>query len=327
MIKCPECGTLVLTGSSATVSKTNKTNKTNKEESDIMRNNNEVSSKGIINASDVVAKGTIPVTQYISVQDLAKALAPFLPAQSTGSLAVDDPINTGFAPNSKFHGKIMADGYVFNPYLHRRFLPAQYLKMINHKSGLEGFLRENYAFKYSIDYTRKEVRKLAFLQKNDSSAFAERSQFFTLDVVKKIMSDYVVKVKSAIACARKYDEKNVIFNKRKYKIDSPELQNMLNRLNVFAEQVNGAYSYSKMQNILDGFNYIKMHDKTKKSQDFIHAYKKAGAYYTLKHLFMFEDLEWTISPSTSLGTLRKLLDAGYEGYQFHAMLKQLIRAK
>lgn len=343
MIKCPECGTLILTGNNVTE---NKTNKTEKEENNIMaaiikgtkgttKTSTKTSTKAtkatkateVVNAKDTTMQANVPVT--LTIQDLATVLAPYLNGNKqgdTGSLAIGNtPNGELFAPNSKLHGTIMADGFIFNPYLHRRFLPANYLTMMNHRQGFEGCLRENYNFKYSLDYTRKEVRKLAFLQKNDKAAFAEGSQFFTLNVVKKIMNEYVTKVKTDIVCARKYDENYVVFNNRKYKNESPDLQNILNRLNVFAEQVNGANSYSKMQNILDGFNYIKVHKNTKKSQAFIHAYKKAGAYYTLKHLFMFEELEWESTPSASLATLRKLLDAGYEGYQFHAMLKELIK--
>lgn len=327
-IKCPECGTIVLTGNNVTTDRTNKTNKINKEENNNMTTITKTTNQaGTTNVNDATMQGNVPVT--LTIQDLATVLAPYLNGNkqdAIGSLAISNTSSGElFAPNSKLHGTIMADGFIFNPYLHRRFLPVQYLKMMTHKRGFEGFLRENYNFKYSIDYTRKEVRKLAFLQKNDKAAFAERSQFFTLDVVKKIIEDYVTHIRTSIAYAPKYGDNHIVFNNKKYKSDAPELQKMLTRLDVFAEQVNGAYNYSKMQNILDGFKYIRVHNSAKKSQAFIHAYKKAGAYYTLKHLFMFEDLKWMNTPSHSLGALREMLDRGDKGYQFHALLKELIK--
>lgn len=168
----------------------------------------------------------------------------------------------GLAVNSKFYNEIMKDGYVFNPYIHRRWLPTQYLRT----RGMA-----LYFFPVRIlELLSNEVDSLVKMSKYDSIGFYERSKFFTIDFCKEITNEFLEKVKCNIGSwyFRFFDE---------YKIEKciNSLQN--------------TQSYTEVQKILTyllscsiGFNYV-----TIVADPFIEVYRKAGAYYTLKHLIMF----------------------------------------
>ena len=75
--------------------------------------------------------------------------------KETGQLR-ELPLNTAmeqfFGKNSKFYKQIMADGNIFNPYIHRRFLPAQFRRNIRYAGygGIREFVRDSYNWNYVI---------------------------------------------------------------------------------------------------------------------------------------------------------------------------------
>lgn len=235
-----------------------------------------------------------------------------------------------WAPNSQFYNKVMADGYIFNPYLHRRFLPAQFLLLMkNYDMNVHRAIAESYGFMYSIKWTIDEVGKLAYLQKVDKVAFAERQQFLTLDDVKAIISHYV---ESMIA----YIDKQVSFgwgihyNGRYVPTrawgstqETQEVANIKNDLLTFGNNVYSAMNYEKMNHVLRAFNLFKLEYNTEKSKAFVDVFEKSGAYYTLKHLILFEGL--SLKGKTGAEAAQALNEyINQPAYVVYAVLKEVI---
>ena len=93
------------------------------------------------------------------------------------------PVSTAFdgyfGKNSRFYMQVMNDGHVFNPYIHRRFLPAQFQRNIRTAgyNGIHNYVREQYSWNYVVRFLKEECAKLDMLQRRDPEAFRERSQF------------------------------------------------------------------------------------------------------------------------------------------------------
>lgn len=104
-----------------------------------------------------------------------------------------------FAENSYLYRKIMKDGHVFNPYIHRRWLPYQFMNSVY-------WVRQYYAetigyakilereltignnvgnWKYMYDKFGKELNALYTLSKRDKKAYKERwAAFGRLEILK-----------------------------------------------------------------------------------------------------------------------------------------------
>ena len=67
-----------------------------------------------------IDKAVIPDGAEVVVQIRDAATGKLRPVQ------LADVWDGCFAKNSKFYGQVMKDGHIFNPYMHRRFLPAQF---------------------------------------------------------------------------------------------------------------------------------------------------------------------------------------------------------
>ena len=117
--------------------------------------------------------------------------------RETGELK-EVPVNTAdddrfFGKHSQFYRQVMADGNIFNPYIHRRFLPAQFRRNVRIAgyNGIHDFVKKSYTWNYVIRFLKEECAKLAMLERRDREAFVERSQFFTLEDMKVILTQYV----------------------------------------------------------------------------------------------------------------------------------------
>ena len=168
----------------------------------------------------------------------------------------------GIAVNSRFYNEVMKDGYVFNPYIHRRWLPSQYLR--TRRSGIY------FASAKVLELLSNEVNSIVKMSKYDSVGFYERSKFFTIDICKEITREFLEIVKHNI-------------NRWYFRFFSED------KIDKFLYSLQNTLSYNEVQNILGylllathGFNYVGTTPSS-----FIKTYRKAGAYYTLKHLIMF----------------------------------------
>lgn len=109
-----------------------------------------------------------------------------------------------FGEKSFYYGSIMEDGFIFNPYVHRRFLPTQFKRIVNfifsdyslediyNSSDYDiykqlAFVGNQFCEYFSIDhiirYMQKEIHTLLILQEKDISAYMERSKFLSIETV------------------------------------------------------------------------------------------------------------------------------------------------
>lgn len=268
-----------------------------------------------------------------------------------------------WAKNSKFYGKVMSDGHVFNPYLDRRFLPAQYLGMIKDewKHSAWTAINRRYGYMYSIEWLLKEVDKLAFLGKVDPVAFDERKLFLFPRDIYFIVKDYVSKLEKEIDNrlftnnyrATKQGKVYLKFHgyKELYAGDEIEVikdhqvvteveksdelkalifkfNDVVEQLKVFADYTYQFYSgkndYKKINKILQGIRFIELPYNTKKSNTFIDRFMAQGAFYTMRNLILFEG--YSLKGKTG-EKAEKLLreNIGLEGYKLHAMLKECLK--
>ena len=255
------------------------------------------------------------------------------------TLVVNEDIKAGTKINISIEGnevaeKIIEDGYVKNTRLHRRWVAAQYMRMLNSPMGWHAYLNSRYGYMYQFDMMLEEVRVLAHLEKVDKATFNERKQFFTLDVVKRVIGDYykdVVKYTSNLPkknCkGRPYVNingiGNVFVSDMSMKVDMP--------LRVLIEACAKSETYKEMhwnlamlRNVM-----IKLPYDTKKSKTWVDAFQKEGAYYTLKNLVLFHDVSlyydrtFYDAGDSSMVALREIVK-DYEGYQMNALLKKTI---
>lgn len=256
---------------------------------------------------------------------------------------------------SNFYGEELYDGYIFNPYLDRRWLPAQYLNMIANEPNHSAYtaIKKHKGFDYSIEWTKKEAEKLAYLQKTDPAAFVVRKAFLSLDDVYKIMEHYVNVVKNDITeeenkytngdggkDAYFYGGKvyyfgevkatvkkehgaetivHVLFESDEIKALKAILDDFLNRLQKAVRTGN----YRKVSNILEGFNFKKSGYDKKKSGVFMDRYLAQGAWFTLRNMVIFEG--YSLKGMTGEEAVNELFAyTGLEGYKLHAILIQCL---
>ena len=261
-----------------------------------------------------------------------------------------------WAENSQFYGKEIC-GYAYNPYMIRRFLPAQFNQLIKKYNGnVHKAITVEYPYMYSVKYTLEEIRKLAMLQKRDKIAFDERKYVFTLKQCKKILIDYINaviehlnsevnefvtynKVGREYRCGIKgfgwmkagvVEEKIEHHKVVKYLEKSDELKRVFDYLNDLKKKIDCCWSYKDLyENMPIAKNLIKVPAKHKKSVDFMDCFIKAGSYYTLKQQLMFnENINFKgFYGRSAVIKLRDFLERGYEGYKIYAMLKEVNNAR
>lgn len=215
--------------------------------------------------------------------------------------------NEYFAKNSKFYGQLMADGNIFNPYIHRRFLPSRFLQMTYSSRGYNNCL-DDYGYNYAIRTIVKEVKKLALLERIDKTAFDERSKFFTINAVKKIIQRYS-------------DDYAKYASQKKEKDYYQKESDLLISAN---KCVQNARTYGELANALNVY-LPKISYKVGKSAEFNKTYKAAGAFYTIKHLIMFENCKFNgLGQKESLAVLNQYTDET-EQYKLSAILDRLIK--
>lgn len=213
-----------------------------------------------------------------------------------------------FAKNSRFHGQTMQDGQIFNPYIHRRFIAAQFSRLVKRHGtkGLRCGVSSDYNWNYAIDVLIKEVHALANLQKRDYCAFQERQAFFTLSSVADIMDDYASAVADYLDHLRSISRGGNVHVPDYGIVESQNLRPMKHRFRVLANDVQQCMSYRQIDELLGRFDWLKLPDKNALSYSFVTPFIEAGAYFTLKHRVMFEGLRlWEKSQSDSLHVLRQ----------------------
>ena len=229
-----------------------------------------------------------------------------------------------FGKNSRFYMQVMNDGHVFNPYIHRRFLPAQFQRNIRAAgyNGIHNYVREQYNWNYVVRFLKEECAKLAMLQRRDLEAFQERSQFFTLHDMQNIFCDYCMTVKNVLTTA----ENNVYRNRRPLQrreemcvfikgigmIRADHIRPMKYRFDKFISAVQNTHSYKQLSDLLEGFDFCKLDPKIHSNDLFARRFVESGAFYTLKQKIMFED--FSLGGRDVMDDLRLLKERGRNGY-------------
>ena len=244
--------------------------------------------------------------------------------------------------NDVVRDQIIADGYVRNTKLHRRFVMAHMFHMLNYvswdgkESGYSACLRNSFDYKYTLDMMIEEVRVLGKLENRDKESFMERSHFFTKDIVAEVLNDYLEKLKKYVDSLPNKNCKGIPYKRVKgVDIFVADLDKKLYRpIRERIHRVQKAANYTLMHRELMAFmrySFVKLPYNTPKSKAWVDAYKGEGAYYTLKNLIMFHDCGIRTSTGhMSFGTAAeavlkyKLDEYMGEGYRMFALMKKVI---
>lgn len=245
-------------------------------------------------------------------------------------------INISIEENEAIAKEIIESGYVRNTRLHRRFVCAQYFRMLESEFGWYGYLNRNYDYMYQFKMMIEEVRVLKELSKRDAETFKERSQFFTYKVVAKVLDDYFKDMCKYIGGLpqKKCKGQPYVYVKGYGNVFVKDLDTkIINPIRGAIDRCKECDSFAKLhyQLAMMKFVMIKLPYYTKKSKTWIDAFQREGAFYTLKNLIMFHGVKLSHLGGTcktqeeSMAKLRELVRT-YAGYQMHAMLKKTIEA-
>ena len=209
------------------------------------------------------------------------------------TMNLNDDDNRIFGKNSRFYGQMMADGHVFNPYIHRRFIASQFHRLVV-RHGIDGVrdaVAREYDWKYAIEQIRKEAHKLANLERHDKTAFAERSMFFSMNAIISIISDYVQAVHREIDDAvAQANRKNTLAYIRNYgHVERNNIRPMKYRFTKLLTDASACRTYAELDKLLEGFEFLELDRRMCLPDSFITPFVNAGAFYTLKNAIMFEN--------------------------------------
>ena len=313
---------------------------TKTQEEKAMRNQNQ------INAT--VKENTM---NEINLAKLADMVAERIAAGTVGATVKEEPtgeVNKGqWAKNSKFYGKVIA-GNMYNPYMIRRHLPAQYRELfLRYNTNTHKAVREM-PYMYAITTLVEEIRKLAMLEKRDRIAFEERKLFFPIQDCCAILNDYFNKlnefatndllslygkefhkvgyvVKENIkgygyitvgTIEEKIENHKVV----KYIRPDEELERFIGAINQWRNEVIpytwdgihfGYTTYEKLSRKMQGRDLIVITKQKKNHPVWIEDFRKAGAYYTLKNEIALEGAEFRgMTGRAAVNELRKELVSG-----------------
>ena len=247
--------------------------------------------------------------------------------------------------NDPIYNEIIADGYVRNTKLFRRFVMGQMFSHLNYVSydgkysGYNDCINRMYSYEYTIKMMTEEVRVLSKLEARDKESFNERSNFFTKAVVICILEDYLVKLKEQVNAMPDKNCKGVPYKRisgRNIFVEDLDKKLYANiRGHIF--RVRYAKNYSEIYRALEAFmrDHIKLHFDTPKSKVWMDTYKGEGAYYTMKNLVMFHNCEIEVdefighkvkvSGKNAMRLLEEKLDEySGEGWRMFALMKKVI---
>lgn len=263
-----------------------------------------------------------------------------IPLENGGSVTVIiDENGNPVKVNDTIANQIIADGYVRNTKLHRRWVMAQMFQGLNYvsydkrRTGYNEWLK-NFGIKYEFDMMLEEIRVLGKLEERDRDTFIERSHFFTKDVIIKTMEDYIAELKKYIDAMPVKKCKKVPYKR-------------INGDNIFVEDIDKKI-YSHLRYEINGVKYAKSYNdiyvvvrsfmkkmisipcNAPKSKAWIDAYKGEGAFYTLKNLVMFHgcgikvDNRFVYGAAAMSVLNKKLGEYQGEGWRMFALMKKVI---
>lgn len=235
--------------------------------------------------------------------------------------------------------EIIADGYVRNTKLHRRWVMAQMFHALNYKSwdgreeGYNAYLKR-FGIMYEFDMMLEEIRVLSKLAERDTDTFVERSHFFTKAVIMQTMNDYIEELREYIDTLPSKNCKGIPYKRIKgvdiFVVDINK--KVINPLKHDINMVQYARNYGEIYRYVRSFmrNMVGVPYNTPKSKAWIDAYKGEGAFYTLKNLVMFHGCGIKVDNKTVYGAAamsvlnKRLNEYKGEGWRMFALMKKVI---
>ena len=261
-----------------------------------------------------------------------------------------------FAGSSKFYEQIMADGEIFNPYIHRRWLPGQYAHIVEcvkigcpKYNTMEEYFKWMYDTKYCVKYATSEIYKLYILRSYSKKAYTERSKFFTIEVLREILKTWVDNVINRVTNVLAgfnyapmhlfiYNQKifaeqeltNVIIDKyiQRKKVNTYDAYlSDLKTISMYLEKVNNIFDLKKIVDKMlrrEGSRQIPvpLKDSFRVPDSFYEAFWKSGAYYSIKSKIMTSE---NSNAGSDLKDLRQLLDNGTTAKEFHEIYLKMMK--
>lgn len=261
-----------------------------------------------VNTADYLSlrinKADLPANAELVIQIRDKRTGDLIPVK------LHDDSDMLFGKNSRFYGKVMQDGHMFNPYIHRRFIAVQFRDLIRRfgLNDLQHGAAISYDWKYAIDQIGKECHKLALLERRDKAAFAERSCFFTVSAVADILSDYVKEVHQYIdrSVSRWYGNAKTGYIKGFGYVDIDHIRPIKHRYDRLRDAARKCRSYAELEVLISSFDFAELPRHISLPNSFTTPFLEAGAYYTMKHAIMFEGR--TLYNMDQQASLKRILD-------------------
>ena len=273
---------------------------------------------------------------------------------------------SGIATSSRYYRKVLANGEVFCPYTDRRFLPAQYLRLMAlYDNNVDAAIAERYDLKRVWKTLRYELIGLDWMRTHWRAAYDERSVFFPLEGVRGMVRDYLEKLREDLLDMSKcrYVKHGGRYTRRLPGIGRPTLWtretteesvsaddshttttvDTVTMTTFLADIIKGidkclrslefSASYSSVADVIDEMPKISLwkygHGRAARNWQptaWRLAFKKAGAYYTLKSLIRDGIVKFSSDAGTvdtvagGLAALRAAINE--EAYVIHAILKR-----
>lgn len=234
--------------------------------------------------------------------------------------------------------EIYANGYVKNTKLHRRWITAHYLRLMKYADrSCDGSwtkaVHDRYTYMYQFKMMQDECITLSVLERKDREAFEERSQFFTLDVMRKMFHQYMdeavklIKIQKTRKCrGKKYKRIRGVGNVFLDDIERIVMEPL--RQAVAAADRAKTYNDMKTAFAMQKRCGVTIRSDKKKCKIWLNAFQSEGAYYTLMNLVKFHDVKLPVENETKEGEaaveyLRSLVGT-YQGFQWHGLVKDTI---
>lgn len=264
--------------------------------------------------------------------------ADMLVKKSEGQFIIvndDDPILRG----------IFDDGTIPNNDLYRRWVAGQMAHALtypgyrwsNTPAGFTGWLKSkgyDYQFKMLINEYYAQ-HKILHGKTPDEENYRMRSALITPYVAVKTMEhdievtrNWVKHLKTKNCRGRKYvtvpKYGHIYCNELETRLFG-KLQSIVNELRSLLES--GNEEPGNVCNLLKEYNNFRVISRSKKwSADFIDAYKKSGAYYTMKNFILFHGCEFEGSQGTeAVNRLDEYALGKYDGWVLLGMLKKMLK--
>lgn len=255
---------------------------------------------------------------------------------NTYSALCNTTTEKSFGKNSRFFNKVMEDGEVFSPYIHRRWLPSQYYALVVGADSKNEIMNryKTYRYSYYITFAKSEVHKLYTLSVYARSAYEERSQFFTPKILGNILGNWYRRVRdelinienhgcnttrSYLIKSKHYTGYDYVWKKKiingVYVEESRKTCRkhikMVEECVSACEKADLFEMHRSIHRLEQCFVWTPQENAGRVPEVFYNRFWKAGAYYSLKCAYM--------GNGTKLRELREKLDNGITAEELHVI--------